>query len=159
MTCKDSGDEERADGIRTLFEEDIKALTEALISGEICLHDGRKLTDMGLSEGEVHHLAGEIRRFMQSLRSLLLPYLGQMKWLELPLACIYARTSPNTLKKWIEDPLNPLYGFKTGRDTENKKSTSPIVVDRESIDAYYNGDRAGLIEEAIKRLKEAGYAP
>jgi hypothetical protein len=159
MTCKDSGYEEGADDIRTLFEDDISALVAALISGEICLHDGGKLMDLDLSEGEVHHLAGEVQRFMLSARSLLLPYLGQMKWLEFPLACIYARTSPNTLKKWMEDPLNPVYGFKTGRDSENRKSTSPIVVDRESIDAYYNGDRAGLIEEAIKRLKEAGYAP
>ncbi len=148
-----------ADDIRTLFEEDIRALTEALVSGEICLHDGRKLTDLGLSEGDVHHLAGEVQRFTLSMRSLLLPYLSQMKWLEMPLACIYARTSPNTLKKWIEDPLNPVYAFKTGKDTGKRKSTSPIVVDRESIDAYYNGDRAGLVEEAIKRLKEAGYAP
>jgi hypothetical protein len=118
-----------ADDIRALFEEDIRALTEALISGEIRLHDGRRLTDMGLSEGDVHHLAGEVQRFVLSARSLLLPYLSQMKWLELPLACIYARRGKKTLIRWIKE--RKIYGEQP--DGEG----ADWVVDRESIDRLY----------------------
>jgi hypothetical protein len=56
--------------------------------------------------------------------------LKTMKWIGLNDACRYARRSITTLKKLIA--LNEIYGTKRGGEW---------VVDRESIDAYFNRDR------------------
>jgi len=56
--------------------------------------------------------------------------LKTMKWITLQEACIYARRSVNTIKKLIQEVK--IYGTK--RDGE-------WIVDRESIDAFYNCDR------------------
>lgn len=134
------------------LDEDRKKLSEALIAGEISTGQGMALRDF-LKEHEIEQLAGDILRFLLERRALSLFFtiLGSMRWLELPLACLYARKSQNTLKAWIADPENPVYGLKTGDGV-----TSPIIVDRESIDKFYNEGRTSLEEEAINRLKEVG---
>ncbi len=53
-----------------------------------------------------------------------------MKWLTLQEARIYARKCINTIKRLIEE--GKIYGTKRGGEW---------VVDRESIDAYYNEER------------------
>lgn len=53
-----------------------------------------------------------------------------MKWITLNEACLYARKSINSMVKLIV--RNKIYGTK--RDGE-------WIVDRESIDAYYNCER------------------
>lgn len=56
--------------------------------------------------------------------------LKTVKWLTLQEAAIYSRRSINTIKKLIAEGI--IYGTKRGGEW---------VVDRESIDAYFNEDR------------------
>ena len=56
--------------------------------------------------------------------------LQTIRWLTLAEACLYSRRSNNTLKKLIRE--NQIYGTKKGGEW---------IVDRESIDAFYNADR------------------
>jgi hypothetical protein len=56
--------------------------------------------------------------------------LKTMKWIGLNDACFYARRYIATMKKLISE--NKIYGSKKGGEW---------VVDRESIDAYYNYER------------------
>ena len=56
--------------------------------------------------------------------------LKTMKWIGLNDACFYSRRSITTIKKLISE--NKIYGAKKGGEW---------VVDRESIDAYYNYER------------------
>lgn len=53
-----------------------------------------------------------------------------MKWITLQEAVIYARKSLNTVKKLINE--GKIYGSKKGGEW---------IVDRASIDSYYNEDR------------------
>jgi excisionase family DNA binding protein len=56
--------------------------------------------------------------------------LKSMKWLGLRDACFYMRRSVNTIKKLIFE--NKIYGTKIGGEW---------IIDRESIDRFYNVDR------------------
>lgn len=68
--------------------------------------------------------------------------LKTMKWICLSDACFYARKSVTTMKKLIAE--NKIYGTKGGG--------GEWVVDRESIDAYYNYER----DEMEMKLHERG---
>ena len=55
------------------------------------------------------------------------------RWLTLREAMGYAKVkSPNTIKKWIDDGL--IYAFKRSGEW---------IVDRESIDDWYNSEKVG----------------
>lgn len=53
------------------------------------------------------------------------------KWLTLKEACQYAKVSPNTIRRWIDEGL--IYATKT---------TGAWRIDRESIDDFFNLERA-----------------
>ncbi len=59
--------------------------------------------------------------------------LRTMKWIGLKDACFYARTSITTMKKLICE--NKIYGTKKGGEW---------IIDRESIDRFYNAERDAL---------------
>lgn len=59
--------------------------------------------------------------------------LKTMKWIGLKDACFYARKSINTIKKLIGE--NKIYGTKKGGEW---------IIDRESIDRFYNAERDAL---------------
>jgi hypothetical protein len=149
--------------IRARLEEEARKLTEAMLSGEVSLTDGRTLCDLGLTEGDVHHLAREVLRYAaeEKLLSVLMGALGSMKWLTLAEAEVYARMDRTTLKRLINDPHSPIYGTrqgdpvygtKSGRDTKSK-----IIVDRESIDAHYSKGRNDFLAEIIDQVREGRY--
>lgn len=52
------------------------------------------------------------------------------RWLTLEEAAAYARASKNTLRGWINNGY--VYGFKR---------TGKLIVDRESIDAWYSSEK------------------
>lgn len=57
----------------------------------------------------------------------------QARWLTMDEAVIYAKTSMHKLRSWVDEGY--IYGFKrTGR----------YVVDRESIDTWYNSERIDI---------------
>lgn len=60
-----------------------------------------------------------------------LELLNKMKWIGLSDACFYARKSTTTMKKLIIE--NKIYG--------TKGDGGEWIVDRDSIDAYYNYER------------------
>lgn len=53
--------------------------------------------------------------------------LSALKWLTLPEACIYARMSKNTLKKYLEN----------GHFSGERLDSGHWRIDRESIDGYF----------------------
>ena len=58
---------------------------------------------------------------------------SQPKWLTMEEAVVYAKTSMRKLRTWVDEGY--IYGFKrTGR----------YVVDRESIDQWYNSERLDI---------------
>lgn len=118
-----------APDITSVIEDDALRLTEALISGEIALADGRGLSEMGLTEADMHRLAREVLNFMLDRRLLapVIQYLSTMKWLTLQEAYIYTRRSRNTIIRWLED--GKIYGSKP-------EGSGDWLVDRESIDSY-----------------------
>lgn len=59
--------------------------------------------------------------------------LKTMKWIGLKDACFYARKSITTMKKFILE--NKIYGTKKGGEW---------IIDRESIDRFYNAERDAL---------------
>jgi len=59
--------------------------------------------------------------------------LKTMRWIGLKDACFYMRKSANTIKKLILE--NKIYGTKKGGEW---------IIDRESIDRFYNADRDAL---------------
>ncbi len=129
--------------IKMMIEDDARKLAQAFCAGTI-LAGGNSLT-MIFDEGSLHSLAADITRYQLKggNLSLVLPYLSSMKWLTLTEACIYSRKSRNTVLKLIEEAK--IYGTKAeGGD---------YVVERESIDAYYNKKREDL-KEKLRELKE-----
>lgn len=60
--------------------------------------------------------------------------LKTMKWIGLNDACSYMRKSANTIKKLIFE--NKIYGTKIGGEW---------IIDRESIDRFYNAERNSLM--------------
>ena len=135
-----------ANDIRSIFEDDAKKLTEAFLTGEI----KAPLSEMA-DQSDVHAFAADILRFQfdSSMLSLIIPFLGTMKWLSLDEACIYARKSRNTILELIikgDKKGNMIYGTKGGG--------GEWIVDRESIDAYYNEERLAL-QEKLRHLRRA----
>lgn len=130
-----------ASDIKILLEEDVKKLTEAFLTGEIKL----PLPEMA-DQADVHSLSADIIRFQLEGRmaSAILPYLSTMKWLSLDEACIYSRKSRNTMLDLIKE--GKIYGTKA--------EGGEWIVDRESIDAYYNEERLAL-QEKLKHLRRA----
>jgi excisionase family DNA binding protein len=122
--------------IRTSIEDDVKKLTEAFCTGEISV-DGMPLSD-DFGEGLLHGLAADIIRYQLESRmlSLVLPYLSTFKWLSMQEACLYSRKSRKTLLKLIEEMK--IYGTRPDGSGE-------YVIDRESIDAYYNEEKDNLL--------------
>lgn len=119
-------------GIESNIKHDVEALTGALMSGTV--KAGKKVLSSFMDKAEVELLVLELIRFALSkkLLTLYMHALSSMKWLDLSEACIYARTSPNTLKQWYD---------------EGKVNASPPDVsgswrfDRESIDCFFNTRR------------------
>lgn len=58
---------------------------------------------------------------------------AQPRWLTIEEAVSYARTSKRKLRTWIEEGY--IYGFKR---------TGKYVIDRESIDTWYNSERIDI---------------
>jgi hypothetical protein len=142
-----------AGDIRSSFEDDARRLTEAFLTGEIALADGSGLVDVGLSEADVHRVAGEVLRVALEKRLLAfyMAALGSMKWLTLAEAEAYSRMGRTLLKEKIEDSNCRIYGTRQG---DGRKSG--IIVDRESIDAHYNKDREDFIAEIIDQVRKEG---
>jgi len=129
--------------IKALIEDDIKHLTQAMLTGE--LSPVKPLSDY-FSEGEIEQLSKEIIRYQFSSKffSLILPYIATMKWLSLPEACLYTRHSRNTLLKWIED--GKIYASKPD-------GSGTYIIDRQSIDNYFNElrDNARIRSRELRR--------
>lgn len=125
--------------IRTLIEGDSKQLTEMFLSGEISA--GQLSLGEFYSPQEISQFSTAIMQHQLESKSLalILPYLCSMKWLSLQEACIYARKSRNTILKLISQ--NDIYGTKP-------EGSGDYIVDRESIDGYYNQERDRLSEKA-----------
>jgi len=66
--------------------------------------------------------------------------LKTMKWIGLKDACFYMRKSTNTIKKLIFE--NKVYGTKKGGEW---------IIDRESIDRFYNAERDALMLKLSER--------
>jgi excisionase family DNA binding protein len=125
--------------IKKVIEDDIKHLTEAFLTCEISLPDSSQMSDLSYFS-----LASDIIRYQLQIRmlSLIIPFLGSMKWLTLAEACIYARKSRNTLLDLI----------KEGRIYGTKAEGGEWIIDRETIDAHYNEERLAL-QEKLRDLR------
>jgi excisionase family DNA binding protein len=122
--------------IRSLIEDDAKHLMEALLSGELSPGNNASLAEH-YNPQQLQQLTAEIIQYQLDNKSLalILPFLWTMKWLSLAEACVYARKSRNTLLKLIEE------GRISGSRPEG---SGEFIIDRESIDAYYNAEQDKL---------------
>lgn len=130
--------------IQALIQNDVEKLSEAFCTGRI-LVGGNDLTTT-FDQNLLHSLATDIISYQikNKMPALVLPYLASMKWLTLSEARIYARKSRNTILKLVKEMK--IYGTKAeGGD---------YIVDRESIDAYYNCEKDDLRDKlsSLKRL-------
>ena len=57
----------------------------------------------------------------------------QPRWLTMEEAVVYAKTSMRKLRNWVDEGY--IYGFKR---------TGKYIVDRESIDKWYNSERINV---------------
>lgn len=131
-----------ANDIKIIFEDDAKRLTEAFMTGEIPVPSADSSNPSYMSN--LHEIASDILRFQldSKMLSLIIPFLGTMKWLSLDEACLYARKSRNTILDLIKE--GKIYGTKA--------EGGEWIVDRESIDAYYNEERLAL-QEKLRDLR------
>lgn len=58
---------------------------------------------------------------------------SQPRWLTMEEATVYAKTSMRKLRTWVDEGY--IYGFKR---------TGKYVIDRESIDNWYNSERINI---------------
>lgn len=132
-----------ANDIKSLLEDDAKHLTEAMLIGEISPGNNASLAEHYTPQ-QIQQLTAELIQYQLDNKSLslILPFLGTMKWLSLAEACLYARKSRNTLLKLISQ--NDIYGTKPD-------GSGDYIIDRESIDGYYNREREKLQAALIKR--------
>jgi len=140
--------------IKKVIEDDIKHLTEAFLTGEISMPNLSNLSSLSYEshlsspsyESRIQTLASDILRFQleSKMFSLIIPYLSTMKWLSLDEACVYARKSRNTMLDLVKE--GKIYGTKA--------EGGEWIVDRESIDVYYNEERLAL-QEKLKHLRRA----
>lgn len=132
--------------IKSLVEDDTKKLTEAFLTGEILMPDLSNLSSPSY-ESRIQTLVSDIIRFQleSKMFSLIIPYFSTMKWLSLTEACIYARKSRNTVIELIKEMK--VYGTKP-------EGTGEYIIDRESIDVYYNEERFAL-QEKLRHLRRA----
>ena len=133
-----------ATDIRSIFEDDVKRLTEAFMTGEIPVPSADSSNPSYMSN--LHEIASDIIRFQleSKMLSLVIPFLGSMKWLSLDEACMYARKSRNTILDLIKE--GSIYGTKA--------DGGEWIVDRATIDAHYNEERLAL-QEKFRDLRRA----
>ena len=74
-----------------------------------------------LTHTEITHLASQLATLVVQ---------PQQRWLTLKEACTYAKVKREKLSKWLVD--GDIYGVK---------KDGKWIVDRESIDAFYNSER------------------
>ena len=73
----------------------------------------------------------EIKQIARTVVEEMRDYIVHGRWLSLKNACKYADVSPNTMRRWINEGY--VYASKT---------TGEYRIDRESIDDFFNMERA-----------------
>lgn len=134
-----------------LIDQDRKALTEALLTGEISLVDGRTICEGPITEGDVFHLAGELLRWALSNNclSLYLQALGSMDFHSVQQACDYLDCSEKHLMTLIKD--GHIHASKLG-----EAPNSPLKLDVKSIKSYLNRDRVAAEKQARELVRRGG---
>lgn len=114
------------------IEDDQRALTEAMLTGEVGMDDDGLCERCGnITEGDVYRLSGEILRYLISRQasSLTMAALATMRWHNLHEAAIYMRCSERKVKELLD-------AGKIAGSQIDDGPTSSWVIDRESEDAH-----------------------